>query len=104
MIEIARVLDPILLELLDPAICQSTSTIVVNGREIQGFTYDKRFDQHRIVYLLDVLLQVARYGGQNFNRVISSTYVSRSSSPKLMERISQRKGHPSLVSRKLIFF
>ncbi|KAL5535972.1 hypothetical protein ACEPAF_4066 [Sanghuangporus sanghuang] len=85
-----RVLDPILLELLDPTIRQTPSVVTMNGREIRGFTYDRPFDQHRVVYLLDVLLQVARYGGQNFNRVVSTTLVSRSPCPQLLERISQR--------------
>ena len=85
------VLDPILIELLDPAIQQSPNLIIVGGREIRGFVYDKAFDQHRVAYLLDVLLQVARYGGQNFNRIISTTYVSRASCPQLLKRVSSRE-------------
>ncbi|EJC98757.1 uncharacterized protein FOMMEDRAFT_170958 [Fomitiporia mediterranea MF3/22] len=93
-----RVLDPILIELLDPAIQQSANLIIVGGREIRGFVYDKAFDQHRVAYLLDVLLQIARYGGQNFNRIISSTYVSRTSCPQLLEEISSRGLNPANVT------
>ncbi|THH09322.1 hypothetical protein EW145_g2101 [Phellinidium pouzarii] len=84
-----RVLDPILIELLDPAIRLSATVGMVKGREIRGLLYDRPFDQHRIAYLLDILLHVVRFGGHNFSRIISTTYVARSSCPLLVNRVTQ---------------
>ncbi|KAH8110602.1 Dopey, N-terminal-domain-containing protein [Phellopilus nigrolimitatus] len=84
-----RVLDPILLELINPAIYRSEGVTTVRGREIRGPMYDRPFDQHRIAYLLDVLLQVVRFGGHNFSRVAASTLLARSPCPQLVERVTQ---------------
>lgn len=85
------VLDPILLELLDPRIYITPSTIIVEGRELQCLEYDRPFDSHRVTYLLGILLHVVRFGGLNFNKVISSSHVSRSSCAHLVERVARSK-------------
>lgn len=88
MLAVASALDPILLELLDPHIQFSNALITVNGREFQSPLYDGPFDQHRVAYLLTVLLHIVRFGGLNFNKVISSTQISRSPCVQLIERIT----------------
>ncbi|KAI5120784.1 hypothetical protein M0805_002411 [Coniferiporia weirii] len=84
-----RVLDPILVDLLDPAIRLSKSPIAVGGRDFQGLVYDRPFDQHRIAYLLDMLVHVARFGGHTFSRIATSTLVARSSCPEFVSRAVQ---------------
>ena len=87
LITTARVLDPILFDLLDPSIRRSRSVTKVNDRELQGFAYDAPIDQRLINHLLDTLLSVVRFGGQGFVKVANSTPIRRSLHPGLVNRV-----------------
>lgn len=88
---VTRVLDPILFDLLDPSVHRSRSTTKVNGRELQGFTYDSPMDQRLINHLLDTLLSVVRFGGQGFAKVANSTPIRRSLHSGLVGRVESCK-------------
>ena len=83
----ARVLDPILFDLLDPSVRRSRSVTRINDRELQDFTYDAPMDQRLINHLLDTLLSVVRFGGQGFVKVANSTPIRRSLHPDLVSRV-----------------
>jgi hypothetical protein len=83
----ARVLDPILFDLLDPSVRRSQSVTKINDRELQDFAYDAPMDQRLINYLLDTLLSVVRFGGQGFVKVANSTPIRRSLHPGLVNRV-----------------
>lgn len=85
--DLCRILDPILFELLDPAILRTPTQTKVHGKEIQGFTYEKPFDQRYINYLLEVLLSVVRFGGQGFAKTVRSSYIRRSHHTGLVNRV-----------------
>jgi len=74
----SSILDLILYELLDPAVLRVPAQIKVHGKEIQGFTYEKPFDQRYINYILEILLSVVRFGGQEFVKVVKTSYIRRS--------------------------
>ena len=82
-----RVLDPLLFDLHDPLILRTRCTEEHNGRSIQGFRYDRPFDQRYVSYLLDSLLSVVKFGGQGFGKIARTTMISRSSHAGLLERI-----------------
>ncbi|KAJ3572176.1 hypothetical protein NP233_g3254 [Leucocoprinus birnbaumii] len=86
-----RILDPILYELLDPAILRIPAQVKVHGKEIQGFTYEKPFNQRYIHYLLEVLLSVVRFGGQGFAKTARSSYIRRSHYGGLVSRADASK-------------
>ena len=58
-----RVLDPILFDLLDPALRRTPSVSKINGKELRDFSYERPIDQSYITYLLETLLSVVRFGG-----------------------------------------
>lgn len=80
-------LDPIIFDLHDPSIIYSQTTIEANGREIQGFHYDRPFDQRYMAHLLDTLLSVVKFGGQGFSKIARSTPLNRSVHAGLVERV-----------------
>ncbi|KAI0334441.1 hypothetical protein GY45DRAFT_1318466 [Cubamyces sp. BRFM 1775] len=82
-----RVLDPILFDLLDPAIRYVPSTTELRGKQLQGFSYERPFDQRYVNYLLETLLAVAKFGGQGFSKVARSTPISRSIYSGLLQRL-----------------
>ncbi|KAF9447031.1 hypothetical protein P691DRAFT_803039 [Macrolepiota fuliginosa MF-IS2] len=82
-----RILDPILYELLDPAILRTPTQIKVHGKELRGFTYEKPFDQRYINYLLEILLSIVRFGGQGFAKTARTSYIRRSHHPGLVNRV-----------------
>lgn len=84
-------LDPILFDLLDPSVRKSLSVAKINGRELQGFTYDACVDQRLINHLLGTLLSVARFGGQGLVKVAKSTPIRRSPHPGLVKRVESGK-------------
>lgn len=88
---LARVLDPILFDLLDPSVRRSRSFTRINGRELQDFVYDAPMDQRLINYLLDTLLSVVRFGGQGFVKVANSTPIRKSLHPGLVKRVESCK-------------
>ncbi|KAH9982294.1 Dopey, N-terminal-domain-containing protein [Lactifluus volemus] len=69
-----RVLDPILYDLLDPAVKRVPSATNINGKQLQGFSYEH-------------LLSVVKFGGQGFVRVVRTTLIQRSYYPELVERV-----------------
>ncbi|KAI0718921.1 Dopey, N-terminal-domain-containing protein [Cerioporus squamosus] len=82
-----RVLDPLLYDLFDPAIRFSPSTTELKGKQLQGFAYDRPFDQRYVNYLLETLLSVVKYGGQGFSKIARSTPISRSLYSNLLQRL-----------------
>ncbi|CAK5264480.1 unnamed protein product [Mycena citricolor] len=70
-----RVLDPILFDLLDPAIQRTAYTHRVKGKEIQGYMYERSFDQHYAGHLLDLLLAIVRFGGQGFSKTARGSLI-----------------------------
>ena len=91
LIAIARVLDPILFDLLDPSVRRSRSVTKINARELQDFTYDAPMDQRLINHLLDTLLSIVRFGGQGFVKVVNSNPIRRSSHSGLVKRVESCK-------------
>ncbi|KAI0375501.1 hypothetical protein BV20DRAFT_986250 [Pilatotrama ljubarskyi] len=82
-----RVLDPILFDLFDPTIRYTTSTTELKGKQLQGFTYERPFDQRYVNYLLETLLSVVKFGGQGFSKVARSTAIGRSLYGNLLQRL-----------------
>ncbi|CDO73123.1 hypothetical protein BN946_scf185007.g177 [Trametes cinnabarina] len=82
-----RVLDPILFDLLDPTIRYTPSRTELKGKQLQGFTYERQFDQRYVNYLLETLLSVVKFGGQGFTKVARSTPVSRTLYSGLLQRL-----------------
>ncbi|OJT08448.1 Protein dopey [Trametes pubescens] len=82
-----RVLDPILFDLFDPTIRYSPSTTELRGKQLQGFVYDRPFDQRYVNYLLETLLSVVKFGGQGFSKIARSTPISRSLYGTLLQRL-----------------
>ncbi|KAJ7204429.1 Dopey, N-terminal-domain-containing protein [Mycena pura] len=82
-----RVLDPILFDLLDPGIRRIPNTTKVKGKELQGFVYERPFDQRYINYLLDILLSIIRFGGQGFAKTARSTSIKRTHHTGLVQRV-----------------
>ncbi|KAI8981167.1 Dopey, N-terminal-domain-containing protein [Trametes punicea] len=82
-----RVLDPILFDLFDPAIRLAPSTTELKGKQLQGFTYERPFDQRYFNHLLETLLSIVKFGGQGFSKVARSTPISRSHYGDLLQRL-----------------
>ncbi|KDQ63058.1 hypothetical protein JAAARDRAFT_53285 [Jaapia argillacea MUCL 33604] len=81
-----RILDPLLFDLLDPNIRLTPTVIKVNGRELQSFCYDCPFDQSYVNHVLEILLAVARFGGQGFVKTARGNLISRAQHTGLVER------------------
>ncbi|CAE6478176.1 unnamed protein product [Rhizoctonia solani] len=91
-----RVIEPVLFDLLDPAIKRSSATFTFNGRDTRGFTYERPMDQRKLAYILESLLSVIRYGGQGFGRVARTTPIQRTLYPGLMTRAEAAQvAHPN---------
>ncbi|KAG9123031.1 hypothetical protein FRC07_000333 [Ceratobasidium sp. 392] len=84
--QVPSVIEPILFDLLDPAIKRTSATFTFNGRDTRGYIYERPIDQRRFIYILETLLSVVRYGGQGFGRVARTTIVQRTLYPGLMAR------------------
>ncbi|KAL0951843.1 hypothetical protein HGRIS_008504 [Hohenbuehelia grisea] len=82
-----RVLDPIIFDLLDPNIRRVPTLHKVRGKEIQGFQYERAFDERYIGHILEVLLSVVRFGGQGITKTARLTPVQRSHNPDLVKRV-----------------
>ncbi len=81
-----RVLDPLLYDLCDPTVLRTQASLQLNGRQVQGFSYLKPFDQRYVVHVLGVLLSVVKFGGQGFTKITHSTPISRSIFSGLIDR------------------
>ncbi|KAF8273824.1 Dopey, N-terminal-domain-containing protein [Lactarius quietus] len=82
-----RVLDPILYDLFDPSIRRVPSTTNVNGKQLQGYSYERPFDQTYVNHLLETLLSVVKFGGQGFGKTARTSLVRRCQHSGLVERI-----------------
>ncbi|KAH9858301.1 Dopey, N-terminal-domain-containing protein [Lenzites betulinus] len=82
-----RVLDPILFDLFDPSIRYSPTIVELNGKQLQGFVYDRPFDQRYVNHLLETLLSVVKFGGQGFSKIARTTPISRSLYSNLLQRL-----------------
>ena len=90
------VLDPMLFDLFDPNIRYSPSTTELNGKQLQGFAYERPFDQHYVNYVLETLLSVVKFGGQGFSKVARTTPINRSLYGTLLQRLHTGKPQPLL--------
>ena len=88
------VLDPMLFDLFDPNIRYSPSTTELNGKQLQGFAYERPFDQHYVNYVLETLLSVVKFGGQGFSKVARTTPINRSLYGTLLQRLQTGKPQP----------
>lgn len=59
----------------------------VHGKEIQGFLYERPFDQRYTHHLLEMLISVIRFGGQGFAKAARSVAVKRSQHAGLVQRV-----------------
>lgn len=82
-----RVLDPILYDLFDPSIRRAPSTTRVNGKQLQGYSYERPFDQTYVNHLLETLLSVVKFGGQGFGKTTRTSWVRRCQHSGFVERI-----------------
>ncbi|GAA5834665.1 hypothetical protein JCM9279_007075 [Rhodotorula babjevae] len=82
-----RVLDPLLLNLLDPTIACRAETVKVDGVRVPVLIYSRSFDQARVVHVLDNLLALARFGGQGFVRIAKGSWLKHTLDPALRERV-----------------
>ncbi|KAF8588312.1 hypothetical protein K439DRAFT_1629769 [Ramaria rubella] len=82
-----RVLEPLLYDLLEPSIRRIPFSATYNNYEIAGFTYENRFDQHRLDHILETLLSLAKFGGQGFGRIARSSQVRKSNHQGFLERV-----------------
>lgn len=85
------ILDPVLHDLLDPNVKCTATTLQINGKQIPGYVYEHPVDQQCTSHLLEVLLAVARFGGQGFMKTARSTAIQRSLSTDLKQRADHRK-------------
>ena len=58
-----------------------------NGRQVQGFYYERPLDQRYFTHLLETLLSVVKFGGQGFSKIARGTALSRSANVDLLERL-----------------
>ena len=91
------VLDPILYDLFDPNIRYSPSSTDLKGKQLQGFVYERPFDQHYVNYLLESLLSVVKFGGQGFSKIARNTPITRT----LYSNLLQRLQHSTALSLSL---
>ncbi|KAH8991959.1 Dopey, N-terminal-domain-containing protein [Lactarius akahatsu] len=82
-----RVLDPILYDLFDPSIRRAPSITRVNGKQLQGYSYERPFDQTYVNHLLETLLSVVKFGGQGFGKTTRTSWVRRCQHSGFVERI-----------------
>ena len=75
---LCRVLDPILFDLLNPAIRRTATSVSLMGKELEGFSYNCHFDERYINHLLEALLSVVKFGGPSLSRTARTTPIRRS--------------------------
>lgn len=83
----SRILDPILYDLLEPAIRRTPHTFKVQKRDLSGFLYERPFDQRLINHLLEVLLSVVSFAGQGFTKAAATSSIKRSHHALLVQRV-----------------
>jgi hypothetical protein len=80
------VLDPILYDLLDPAIRRQNVMVKVHEKEIPGFLYEQQFDLRYTNHIMETLLSVIRFGGQGFVKTVKGSLIKRANHPDLVQR------------------
>jgi len=77
----------------------------VNGKQLQGYSYERPFDQTYVNHLLETLLSVVKFGGQGFGKTARTSSIRRCQHSGLVERIQSgtlcRVILPSLADRRL---
>ena len=63
-----------------------------NGRQVQGFYYERPLDQRYFTHLLETLLSVVKFGGQGSSKIARGTALSRSTNVDLLERLQAGTG------------
>ncbi|KAI0031253.1 Dopey, N-terminal-domain-containing protein [Vararia minispora EC-137] len=84
-----RVLDPLLYDLLDPALHRVPSVTKMNGKELRDFSYERPHDQAYLKYVLETMLSVVRFGGQGFGKTTRTTHINRSHHTGLVQRVEE---------------
>ncbi|KIY52670.1 hypothetical protein FISHEDRAFT_69486 [Fistulina hepatica ATCC 64428] len=82
-----RVLDPILFDLVNPAIRRRPVISRLNGKELQNFVYERPFDERYTNHLLDLLVCILRFGGQGVAKTMRVTSSKRTNHAGLIQRI-----------------
>ncbi|KAI0050603.1 hypothetical protein FA95DRAFT_1536117 [Auriscalpium vulgare] len=82
-----RVLDPLLFDLLDPSLRRTPSVTRINGKQLQGYSYECAFDQSHTTYVLEILLSVVKFGGQGFGKTAGTSLIRRSHHAGLVDRV-----------------
>ena len=67
------------------------STTKVNGKQLQGYSYERPFDQTYVNHLLETLLSVVKFGGQGFGKTARTSLVRRCQHSGFVERIQSGK-------------
>lgn len=93
-----RILDPLLLTLLSPAIKQVPASVNVAGMDVSILVYNQTFDQARVHHILDDLLSLARFGGQGFIRIAKGAHLKHSLDPAFRVRVRARESSTSWSS------
>ncbi|KAI6048019.1 Dopey, N-terminal-domain-containing protein [Pisolithus marmoratus] len=83
----ARVLEPILYDLIDPILRRKPCRTKIKGKEVQGYMYEQAFDQRYVHHLLEVLLAIVQFGGQGFTKSARSYLLNRSNYKSLVHRL-----------------
>ncbi|EJU02805.1 hypothetical protein DACRYDRAFT_94483 [Dacryopinax primogenitus] len=68
-----RILDPVLHDLMAPAYSGMPRVFSYQGVQVQEFEYERLTDQTRILYLLENLLSLVRFGGQGFGKSVKTS-------------------------------
>ncbi|KAI6154002.1 Dopey, N-terminal-domain-containing protein [Pisolithus tinctorius] len=84
----ARVLEPIVYDLIDPTIRRKPCRTKIKGKEVQGYIYEQAFDQRYVHHLLEVLLAIVQFGGQGFVKTARSYPINRSNHKPLTHRLA----------------
>ncbi|KZO91887.1 hypothetical protein CALVIDRAFT_601960 [Calocera viscosa TUFC12733] len=68
-----RILDPVLHDLVGPAYSGVGRVFSYQGLQVQEFEYERAIDQSRMLYLLENLLSLVRFGGQGFGKSVKTS-------------------------------
>ncbi|KAI6136235.1 Dopey, N-terminal-domain-containing protein [Pisolithus sp. B1] len=91
----ARILEPIIYDLIDPTIRRKPCRTKIKGKEVQGYIYEQAFDQRYVHHLLEVLLAIAQFGGQGFTKSARSYPINRSNHKPLAHRLETASIDPT---------
>jgi hypothetical protein len=72
---------------MDPSIRRTPTAAKIRGKELQGFLYERPFDQRYTTHLFEMLLSIIRFGGQGFAKTARSTPIRRSHHTGLIQRV-----------------